>query len=388
VTTNGNLISISGTAQLLVKDINLNGVAWPVTWTSVTSWTARVVLDAGSNGFQIAGADIYGKSITSTQTVVANFTGDTASPEGAVVFNEIQYNPAIPEATFVELYNRSSLTLDLGGWRVNGLDYTFPEGSIMAGGQYLVLAKSFHAMSAAHTTNVVIFDVFDGNLDSDGETLTLLKPGENGNPDLESEQALGFDASLRWRHARASGEVTFFVNRINNFIFRKFTGEVEEDLPVTFFDQGDARLQGFESHADFRLGDLWWAEGGLDYVRGTLTSTDEPLPRMPPFRGRVGLRFQKNAFQAGGEGNFTAAQDRIYIVDAAGETPTDGYGLLRLFASYSFEAGKAMNTITARLDNATGEVYVNHLNYLKDVLLENGYSEVGRNFKVVYSVRF
>jgi iron complex outermembrane receptor protein len=159
-------------------------------------------------------------------------------------------------------------------------------------------------------------------------------------------------------------------------------------LPVTFFNQGNARLEGFESHADFRIGDVWWVEGGLDYVRGTLTSHDQPLPRMPPLRGRVGLRFQKNAFQAGGEGNVTSKQDRVYVVNNVGESPTDGYGLLKLFATYSFGNAKRVNTLTARLDNATNETYVNHLNYLKDVLLENGFAEMGRNFKVIYSVKF
>ena len=61
---------------------------------------------------------------------------------------------------------------------------------------------------------------------------------------------------------------------------------------------------------------------------------------------------------------------------------------MKLFASYSFGDAKRVNTITARLDNATNRAYVNHLNYLKDVLLENGFSEMGRNFKIVYSVRF
>jgi iron complex outermembrane recepter protein len=211
---------------------------------------------------------------------------------------------------------------------------------------------------------------------------------ENGNPDLESEHALGFDASVRWRHAKASGEVTFFVNQINNFVFREFTGEIEDDLPVTFYTQGDARLAGFESHADFRIGNFVWVEGGLDYVRGTLTTTDQPLPRMPPLRGRAGLRFQMNALQIGGEANFTTKQDRIFQVEGIGETPTDGYNLMKIFASYSFGNARAVNTITARLDNVTNERYVNHLNYLKDILLENGFSEVGRNFKVVYSVKF
>jgi iron complex outermembrane recepter protein len=41
---------------------------------------------------------------------------------------------------------------------------------------------------------------------------------ENGDPDLQSEHATGFDASIRWRGAAASGEVTYFFNTIDNFI--------------------------------------------------------------------------------------------------------------------------------------------------------------------------
>ena len=165
---------------------------------------------------------------------------------------------------------------------------------------------------------------------------------ENGNPDLDSERSLGFDASVRWRNAIANGEVTFFVNRINNFIFRQFTGEVDEEegLAVTEFAQADGRLVGVESHVDVKIAPVIWVEGGLDYVRGELTSLDTPMPRIPPLRGRAGARFQKNAFQAGVDGIFTAKQDRIYQLGfggaVVGETPTDGYNLMKLFASYTF----------------------------------------------------
>ena len=43
---------------------------------------------------------------------------------------------------------------------------------------------------------------------------------EIGNPSLASERALGFDVSLRARTNRVRGEVTFFTNSINDFIFR------------------------------------------------------------------------------------------------------------------------------------------------------------------------
>ena len=121
------------------------------------------------------------------------------------------------------------------------------------------------------------------------------------------------------------------------------------------------------------------AEVGLDYVRGTLKETDEPLPRIPPLRFRGGLRYQYNALQAGGEVRAVAKQDRLFST----ETATDGYNFLRLFAAYSFGRGKVSHTITARLDNATNELYRNHLSLIKDLA-----PEMGRNFKLLYNVTY
>jgi iron complex outermembrane receptor protein len=210
---------------------------------------------------------------------------------------------------------------------------------------------------------------------------------ENGNPDLESEKALGFDLSMRWRGRRASGEVTYFLNNIRNFIYRRFSGLVEDGLPETFFAAGDSRLQGVESHVDVVVNSLVSVEGGLDYVRGELTATNQPLPRMPPLRGRAGLRLQHNALQTGVDAIFTAKQDRVFSVEgpdgAIGELPTDGSRLFKLFAAYSFQHGPAVSTITLRVDNVGNDLYRNHLNYLKDLV-----PEVGRNVKVLYSVKF
>jgi len=91
------------------------------------------------------------------------------------------------------------------------------------------------------------------------------------------------------------------------------------------------------------------------------------------------VRYQVGAFNAGGEVTGVSAQDRVF----GEETPTAGYGLLKLFASYSWPTGTGVSTITARLDNATNTLYRNHLSYVKDYVPERG-----RTFKLVYSVRF
>lgn len=202
---------------------------------------------------------------------------------------------------------------------------------------------------------------------------------EIGNPNLEAEHALGFDVSLRGRGSRFEAEVSLFRNDISNYIFREPTGEVEEDFPVVEHVAADSVLMGIEAHADVRITSALTAEVTYDWVQGELKESGDPLPRIPPYRVLAGLTYQVNAFQIGGSVQAVSAQDRVF----ADETPTEGYTTARFFASYSFNRGGVLNTFTARLDNAANESYRNHLNYLKDVLLE-----AGRSFKVVYTLGF
>ena len=221
---------------------------------------------------------------------------------------------------------------------------------------------------------------------------------EIGNASLDSENALGFDVSARWRSSRIRGEISYFRNSISDYIFRNplteeefdarfgddaHAGEEEDAHGDEFgfieFVAADSVLQGIEAHADVELGRGFGAEVGADYVRGELRASNQPLPRIPPFRLRAGLNYQRNAFQAGGEVVAVSRQKRVF----GAETSTAGYGNLRLFAAYSFGTATVVNTVTARLDNATNELYRNHLSLVKDVV-----PEMGRNFKLLYSVRF
>jgi len=229
---------------------------------------------------------------------------------------------------------------------------------------------------------------------------------EIGNPNLDPERAIGFDLALRARGDRFEGEISFFRNNISNFVFRnpisdeefeeredefddRFNidhGDEEEngghhggDLPYVEFVGRDATLWGFEAHGDVKITSQWTAEFTFDMVRGALNDTDEDLPRMPPYRGIVGLRYANAGFQAGTAVNMVASQNRVY----GEELPTDGYATLRFYGSYSFTTGSVLSTITARLENATNELYRNHLNYLKDQL-----PEMGRTFRLVYTVGF
>jgi iron complex outermembrane receptor protein len=222
---------------------------------------------------------------------------------------------------------------------------------------------------------------------------------EVGNQDLDSEVAYGLDVSYRVRLPRVSAEVTYFNNTIENYIFRsplseeefeeRFEGVEEgdheghahgdEEFPIVEFLGRDARLQGVEAHADIDVVAGLHLELGLDTVRGELGGNGDALPRIPPVRFTGGVRYHLNALQLGAQVVSAARQDRVYDI----ETPTAGFTTLRLFGAYSLQAGRLLHTFSARVDNATNELYRNHLSFVKDLV-----PEMGRNARVTWSVRF
>src|SRR2546428_10526732 len=98
-----------------------------------------------------------------------------AQGDSVMVFNEIMYHPATnePALEWVELYNQMSVDVDLSGWRIaDGVDYTFPNTTVIRAGSYLVVAISpTTLMAATGLTNVL--GPFSGRLSNSGEKLEL-----------------------------------------------------------------------------------------------------------------------------------------------------------------------------------------------------------------------
>ena len=97
--------------------------------------------------------------------------------DSVVVFNEIMYHPAAEADTtqeWVELYNQMAVDVDISGWSVKGgIDHTFAEGTILAGGGYLILAKSPVAFETTYGYSGAI-GPFDGQLSNSGEQIKLV----------------------------------------------------------------------------------------------------------------------------------------------------------------------------------------------------------------------
>ena len=204
-TTGTNLITLSGTAPVDVNGILVNGESYPVTWTSVTNWSLRLLLPPGQTTFSLVALDVAGNVLGHLSDVIqVSSTAVPESPEGRVVINELMYNPVLPEAEFVELFNTSATSaFDLSGWRLNGVDYTFPPGSFIEPRGFRIVARDVASLITAYGSNVPPAAVFGGQLDDGGETLSLIRPGATPAEDAVID-SVTFDDDAPWP-SRADG---------------------------------------------------------------------------------------------------------------------------------------------------------------------------------------
>lgn len=95
--------------------------------------------------------------------------------DSTVVFNEIMYNPAgdgTPE--WLELHNQMAVNVDISRWRLeNGVEFTFPDNTVVPGGGYVVIAADPTALEAA-TGFAGAFGPFTGRLANEGERIDLV----------------------------------------------------------------------------------------------------------------------------------------------------------------------------------------------------------------------
>lgn len=189
---------------------------------------------------------------------------------------------------------------------------------------------------------------------------------EIGNPNLGKEKAWSADLVLRKRTGRVTGQLSIFANRFERYIYEERTVEEMDGLPVYRFVARDAEFTGGEIEAVFHAHETEGVQVDLtlmaDTVRGTNTSTDQPLPRITPNRFGLGFDVRSGSLSFGAEGRYAAAQNRT----APLETPTDSYNLLSFYASYDLDFGSTSWTLYFRGTNVLNHEARTHTSFLKD----------------------
>ena len=207
ITTNGGanfstetpVVELTGTAPFAVASIQINGVAFPVEWIDYDAWRIRYPLGPGANSLQITGHGRTGEMVAgASDSVTITFTGQIQLPGDNLVINEIMYESAAPDADFVEIYNRSDThAFNLTGMELNGVDFTFADGTVIGPGEFLVVVENQAAFVAAYGPEAVIAGEFGGRLDNGGETVSLIVRGETPDGDVVVDEVT-YDNDLPW----------------------------------------------------------------------------------------------------------------------------------------------------------------------------------------------
>lgn len=210
---------------------------------------------------------------------------------------------------------------------------------------------------------------------------------EIGNQNLKRERSNGIELSLRQRLKQVRLNGSFFYYNIDNFIFispQDTDGDglvdVEDNLPIGAFTQGRARFIGADLSMDADITDWLGLFAGADTVSARLKNNDLALPRITPSRVRAGLDFRYKGLSVRPEAVFTAARKLGDVFTL--ETPTAGYALFNLNASYTIAAGRVAHTFGFSSSNLGDRLYRNHLSFIKDLA-----PEPGRGFRFSYTVR-
>ena len=154
-----------------VDTVWINGAAYPLTWTTLTNWTVTVPLANGTNNLSVVGVD---------QKRPAD-RGRQQQRQRRLQRNQCRRRSARWSSTKSCMLRRSTTRslwnctitpptrrLICRAGSLQGLAYTFPNGSILAPTNYLVLAANGAAFAAAYGATNPVFDIFSGTLPPSG----------------------------------------------------------------------------------------------------------------------------------------------------------------------------------------------------------------------------
>ena len=111
--------------------------------------------------------------------------------DAVVVFNEVMYHPPNTETNleWFELHNQLAVDVDISEWAITGgVQYTFPNGTVIKGRGYAVVAVSPSSLAAA-TGLTGIYGPYTNRLGNNGDVIRL----RNNSGRLMDELAYGVD---------------------------------------------------------------------------------------------------------------------------------------------------------------------------------------------------
>jgi len=316
-------------------------------------------------GSWIVGVDYYHDKVESRRTEEDIVSGQTQSvqprfPDGSTVNHAAIYGNILHR-----LGNRHSLS---GGLRFSAIDTDLVVTSTRQDNISGDIGWIFDATEQTQLVANVGYgfrapNVFD--LGTLGE-----RPGNRfniPNPGLDSERITQFDFGLRHHAENWNAELTLFALRYTDRIASVLTGAVTMDGRDVVQNQNvsSADIRGVEASLHMTLTPSMTADLIVNYLHGEQAETDgseNPADRIPPFNGRLSLRYQANeSLQIETFFLFAGSQDRLSPRDLQDVriSPAGTPGWVTANIAVTWQAGERWQA-TARVENILDKNYRMH----------------------------
>ncbi|MCI0540109.1 MAG: lamin tail domain-containing protein, partial [Verrucomicrobiales bacterium] len=357
----GSLITLQGTAPFRVRTIQINGVTYPLLWNTTTNWSTTLPLQASQNLLSAVGFNAIGTPVTgASDSILVVFNGTLEQPENHLVINEIMHHPEVPDAEFLELHNTSrTQAFDLSNYFVEGIDFTFPTGTLIQPETFLVLVKDQGVFQNVYGTNIPIAGQFDGRLDNSGETLSLVRRGAAPSSDVVID-AVTYSDLPPWPSgaAGAGGSLQLIDPAQDNARAANWaaTGNEWQFVSVTGTATSSNLLIHLEANGDVHIDDVVLVAGVVPRVGSNLIRNggfEEPLAGtwiVPPALEQTGINSEIRRLGTGSlhlRGAGTQAVRELSVAQqvAFGPVPDQFYTL-----SYWYLPGQTTARLTVKLE--------------------------------------
>ena len=316
----------------------------------------------------VSGVEAYHDHVASAREDVDLATAVTVSRRGL-------YPDGATAHSLAAFVNSSldwrSLVIDVGGrltrYGVDASDASFGTPQMRhsaAVGTAAVLWK----LTPQHRLFAAISQGFRAPNVDDLSTLGRFDFGvEVPSPGLLPERSVNYEMGFKTHTPRIAAAVSVYRNNLSDLIERvpaEYEGSrvYEGQAVYRRANVGEAYVRGVEAEMEGRLPADVVAFGALTYTYGQQTTAGEPMRRIPPVFGQVGLRRDPpRGLSLEGALQFAGRQDRLAAGDKADHRinplGTPGWSILNVRAGYRFGSGLELR---GGLENVFDEAYRVH----------------------------
>ena len=199
------------------------------------------------------------------------------------------------------------------------------------------------------------------------------------------EESVNIDLGFRVKLSSLKADLSFYRNRINNFIYPSPTGDTLNNLPVYNVLQDKSTFYGYEYLFQYQPARWLLLSVQGDYVHSKNEATGNPLPFTPPMKNILTAKIQKNTLGRLYNSYISLAAKIVSPQNEVDplEAKTAGYTLLSAGAGFQFEFAGSITSLDLSVENLLNTKYVDHLSRYKAYALNPG-----RSINIELSVPF